>query len=94
MRHTLRLYLEMRERVAEEDDVEVGVNDREASNERVEDHLRANVHLADDSVLCVRLADELRALRSSCGTNSVLCVRHCGRTLRSLFILRIKSELR
>ena len=92
----------MRERVAEEDDVEVGVNDREASNERVDDHLRANVHLAD----------ELRALPLSCGrtpcspfvlrttpsspfvlrTNSVLCVRHCGRTLRSPFVLR--DELR
>ena len=67
MRHTLRLYLKMRERVAEEDDVEVGVNDREASNERVEDHLRANVHLADDSELYVHLADQLRALCPSCG---------------------------
>ena len=93
MRHTLRLYLKMRERVAEEDDVEVGVNDREASNERVEDHLRANVHLADDSELSVCLADELRALRSSCGPTpcSLSLLREELRALRSS--LRTNSAL-
>ena len=83
MRHTLRLYLKMRERVAEEDDVEVGVNDREASNKRVEDHLRANVHLADDSELSVRLAGRTPSSPFVLRTNSELYV-HLADQLRAL----------
>jgi len=43
--------------VAEEDDVEVGVQDAEADRQRVEDHLGADVHLADEVRTAVGAGD-------------------------------------
>ena len=42
------LYLEMWQRVAEEEDVEIDVYDRKAGIQRVDDHIRADIHLADE----------------------------------------------
>jgi len=41
-------YLEMRQRVAEEEDVEVDVYDGKAGIQRLDDHIRADIHLADE----------------------------------------------
>ena len=48
LRRQVMRYLEMRQRVAEEEDVKVGVYNGKAGIQSLDDHIRADVHLADE----------------------------------------------